>query len=336
MTLHSGNDVDYRKFTVTSGDFDLYYTGVVVNLEAGVPLTASLYLAGTMLATATGKSIELAVPQAQPGDYFVEISGTSVNAYDLRARVYDPRSRIRALALEQWLENATLPHPPAGPLPDAGVVFGPLPDPIDEYPFDDLTVFALGRNGVMPLPEGQTVSELDVPADSGGPRMFAVGSSSGGTSELNVEATSSAPSGDCGGLPTGLYAMMIDSDGRELWREEGAATSIHRVVLLPAGRTSLLLINGCYRMKLRVSLGAPGPFIPGDFTGDGYVDGSDVDVFEACATGPGILGPPAGCALADFTTADFDRDADVDQSDFSVLQRCFSGAGEPADPNCAN
>jgi hypothetical protein len=165
--------------------------------------------------------------------------------------------------------------------------------------------------------------------------MFAVGSNSGGMSALSIEATSSAPSGDCGGFQPGLYAMMIDSDGQELWREEGAATSIHRVIPLTAGRTSLLLINGCYRMKLRMSLGTPGLFVPGDFDGDGDVDGSDLEVFEVCATGPGILGPPAGCAMADFAAADSDHDADVDQTDCAGFQRCYSGENVPADPNCA-
>jgi hypothetical protein len=56
-----------------------------------------------------------------------------------------------------------------------------------------------------------------------------------------------------------------------------------------------------------------------DINRDTYVDGDDLDLFEGCASGPGI--PYAeGCAKADF-----DGDEDVDQADFADMQRCFNG-----------
>jgi hypothetical protein len=73
-----------------------------------------------------------------------------------------------------------------------------------------------------------------------------------------------------------------------------------------------------------------GPVVPADFDRDGDVDSADMDLFESCASGPGIS-RPAGCEAKDF-----DGDNDVDQSDFAVFQRCFSGPDVPADPNCAN
>jgi hypothetical protein len=87
---------------------------------------------------------------------------------------------------------------------------------------------------------------------------------------------------------------------------------------------------------------------PGDFDGDGDVDGGtgspgDLEAFQACVTGPGIAydpsNLPAGCELSPvngFLPADFDRDGDVDQDDFGIFQRCYSGANKPAGLSCAD
>ncbi len=69
---------------------------------------------------------------------------------------------------------------------------------------------------------------------------------------------------------------------------------------------------------------------PVDFDLDCDVDAEDYDLFDACASGPGVAAA-AGCQ-----GADFDLDNDVDQSDFSTFQRCVSGENVPADPDCAN
>jgi hypothetical protein len=72
--------------------------------------------------------------------------------------------------------------------------------------------------------------------------------------------------------------------------------------------------------------------VPPDLDQDGDVDVDDWDLFEACASGPGIT--HAGGTICD--TADFDADGDIDQADFGIFQRCLSGAGVPADANCGN
>lgn len=72
------------------------------------------------------------------------------------------------------------------------------------------------------------------------------------------------------------------------------------------------------------------PFIPGDFNRDGAVDGSDVEAFVSCVSGPAVVQ-----WIDDCIEKDIDFDMDVDQTDFGILQRCFSGAGKPADPSCA-
>jgi len=84
----------------------------------------------------------------------------------------------------------------------------------------------------------------------------------------------------------------------------------------------------------------PGP--QADFDCDRDVDNDDFDVFEACATGPGVaydlVSSPEGCPLTasadDYIAADFDGDRDVDQIDFGIFQRCYSGADVPQSPEC--
>ena len=85
--------------------------------------------------------------------------------------------------------------------------------------------------------------------------------------------------------------------------------------------------------------------LPGDFNADDAVDASDLLIFVACATGPGVpydaANLPSGCIFAGAPVptspipADYDADGDVDGADFAVLQRCFSGEDNAGDPNCA-
>ena len=59
------------------------------------------------------------------------------------------------------------------------------------------------------------------------------------------------------------------------------------------------------------------PDVRADLDRDGDVDHDDMDIFETCASGPGI--PHSGTPLCQ--TVDFDGDSDVDQLDFGVQQR---------------
>lgn len=58
-----------------------------------------------------------------------------------------------------------------------------------------------------------------------------------------------------------------------------------------------------------------GDWLPGDYDGDGDVDGDDLARFTACMTGPDHGPPPAGCDLFDF-----ELDGDVDLVDYQMLQ----------------
>lgn len=76
------------------------------------------------------------------------------------------------------------------------------------------------------------------------------------------------------------------------------------------------------------ALGCPG-LIPMDFDRDGDVDHDDLQIMEACASGPGVGQLDPAC-----DDKDADSDSDVDQVDFGVFQQCMSGANVPADPGC--
>ena len=84
-------------------------------------------------------------------------------------------------------------------------------------------------------------------------------------------------------------------------------------------------------------------YASGDLNQDDRVDADDLDIFEACATGPGIPYNPSllpalspGCTLtpdgSGYIAADSNQDSDVDSDDFAVFQACWSGASQ-ADPS---
>ena len=76
-----------------------------------------------------------------------------------------------------------------------------------------------------------------------------------------------------------------------------------------------LLIGGLLSTTARAT-------IPADFDGDGDVDSADLDLFEGCASSPGV--PYAtGC-----NGKDLDTDGDVDQADFGIFQLSW-GSGVP-------
>lgn len=79
------------------------------------------------------------------------------------------------------------------------------------------------------------------------------------------------------------------------------------------------------------------PLIAGDFNRDGVVNGHDVDIFRACATGPGVLcastALPEGCGLAPDEhgriPVDLDANGAIDMADFALLQRRLDAVPAP-------
>lgn len=68
----------------------------------------------------------------------------------------------------------------------------------------------------------------------------------------------------------------------------------------------------------------------GDFNHDLQVDGTDVQFFGECATGPAGMLPRAPCSQTDL-----DGDEHVDMRDFAILQRCFGNLQIPPAAVCA-
>jgi formylglycine-generating enzyme len=124
----------------------------------------------------------------------------------------------------------------------------------------------------------------------------------------------------------------------------GGSFSNHGVVLLASNRDMRSHpASEDYNVGFRVCLLA----IPGDFNQDGRVDSHDFEIFQACASGPGVAYDPddlpAGCTLEPdqqgFIAADFDQNFDVDQTDFGIFQRCYSdkdGMPQPRRPVTLN
>ncbi|MGQ9650736.1 MAG: hypothetical protein ACUVXJ_11555 [Phycisphaerae bacterium] len=83
------------------------------------------------------------------------------------------------------------------------------------------------------------------------------------------------------------------------------------------------------------------PSVAADFDHSGLVDSSDFEIFDACATGPGVpYGPghlPPDCTLTPDAhgriAADFDADGDVDQSDFGLFQQYLKAPQVPETPD---
>lgn len=69
--------------------------------------------------------------------------------------------------------------------------------------------------------------------------------------------------------------------------------------------------------------------IPGDYDGDGDIDGADVNLFIPCLSGPDVVQPDPACEYKDL-----DGDSDVDSSDFGILQKCLTGPAVPATLGC--
>jgi len=98
--------------------------------------------------------------------------------------------------------------------------------------------------------------------------------------------------------------------------------------------TALLWLRGTYGTYTSYDLDAVALILPwADFDADGQVDGADLAVFIACATGPAMPydpgNPPAGCTVAPDAAGrispDRDRDGDVDHVDFGAFQARMTG-----------
>jgi hypothetical protein len=109
----------------------------------------------------------------------------------------------------------------------------------------------------------------------------------------------------------GLYSFLLVDPGTYILTFDKQGVGNRQVcnVTVSAGQVT----------RLDTTLG--GPFVPGDFDGDGNVDLADYADFAACLQGPDVTYGAGDCCLA----GDADADLDVDLVDFSVIQPLMGG-----------
>jgi hypothetical protein len=258
LTLDSPTDTDFYTFTVEAADLSVteHYTGVCVSIDADFPITATLTQGGTILETEYARYVELKYGPVQPGGYLLQVWGPTLNAYTLRVRVCNPVANERANDLKKWLEHATQPQPPKL-LPDCLGGCDGLPIWLRKYVWDPATFFALEANHVLPVDQDLGFLSLEL---SGSPHVFALGSSVGG--ELNVSLGPGLGMMDAAHRTPvqaeGVYALLQDAEGNELWRVEGALDDVNLPAEMEAGQTYLLLVNGEAGTQAHLSVDLPG------------------------------------------------------------------------------
>ena len=239
LTLHSGVDNDWYSFTVESDDLDSSYNGISVQFTADFALTASLYRDGVLVKSGNGKSFDLAIKDALPGDYTLKISG-GPNAYTMRARIYDPKGRVRAFELEDWLDSVTLIDP-GDFLPQCGGGCPPFPDWMQALPFEDTVFLALEANDIILVQDDFVQSGLIL---DGTPTYFNLVTAETGNLNLQLELDLPLSGTQATAGQEGLYASIIDNQGTELWRVEGRTGTIQHTIEIEGEQSYLLTVNG--------------------------------------------------------------------------------------------
>lgn len=122
------------------------------------------------------------------------------------------------------------------------------------------------------------------------------------------------------GGPYGLSWSTVDGGGSD---STGGNYTLSGTIGQPdAHNHPQAMSGGSYRLTGGLWVIPGCVAVPADFDEDCDVDQADYQVFETCASGPGVP------EMVNCEQADFDADGDVDQTDFAVLQAAFTG--EPA------
>ncbi len=204
---------------------------------------------------------------------------------------------------------------------------GGLTDPVHEYSHTEGCSITGGvvYRGAIPELQGQYLF-----ADYCSNTIWSLRIAGGTAIELTNRTAALAPGG---GLSITSIASFGEDAGGEMYICDLGGGEVFKVVADTDGDGVLDASDLCPNTIPDVTVDANGcpPVVPGDFDRDGDVDGGDLDVFELCASGPGIPHDDSPACQ----NADLDPDNDVDQADFSIFQRCLSGSNSPGDPNCA-
>lgn len=201
---------------------------------------------------------------------------------------------------------------------------------IDRYNFsvessDDLDVL-----GVSSLPMDMTGVQTAAPAYS-----WTLPSSTGDTA--------SVMDGELATASSNLDIAAINADLQ--------ASDKLSLILVPASGTVAPTYNGSpytasnrFSPRIYITADVGAGVLWADFDGDGMVNDADMDIFQACMTGPAVAydvaNLPVGCPLVadgeNRIAADPDGDGDVDLADFGRWQRCFSGEELQLDVHCGD
>jgi hypothetical protein len=162
--------------------------------------------------------------------------------------------------LTLWLEYATqidplelLPHCLSCP---------PLPQWLQIYQFDKDTMIALQTNNVLPLAGDYSAPNLSL---NGTMQIFALGSNESGILKITlgplinnaIQRMSASMNSTVTG---GVYALLLDADGNEVWRAEGIQDITEFTINLVPGKTYLLIVNGPTGTQASLKIDLPGAY----------------------------------------------------------------------------
>jgi hypothetical protein len=307
-SLQGGPEINVESFSSKGGDLPFYFD------SSGIPLPGAPVLRfKPEIASVDGTNTTFfgSPDTDSPPDGFPNFYGTSAAAPHAAA--------IAALMLDRATDLGHSPTPAevystmrssATDIEAAG---------IDVLSGDGL-VFADDALGAICVPPAITGQPLSQTVCEGGQVTFC------------VTAT---------GTETLTYQWK--KDGGDIFGATASCYTIDPVAVTDGGGYTCLVTNACGSVESDSATLTVNVSVEPDFDGDCDVDQNDLDIFEACSTGPAIpydpQNLPPGCTLTPdvqgIIPADSDDDGDVDQNDFAIVQGCYSGQNNPADPNCA-
>jgi hypothetical protein len=139
-----------------------------------------------------------------------------------------------------------------------------MPEKIQIYPFDTISLAALRAGNVTPLIDSYSASNLQF---DGSLQLFSLGSSTPGALKLrlgppDMMAQQAFASGEESGESIGIYALLLDADGNEILRVEALQSITDFVIDIEPGRTYLLILNGAPGTYASLSVDLPDTIAP--------------------------------------------------------------------------
>jgi hypothetical protein len=157
----------------------------------------------------------------------------------------------RADRLEKWLRNLMLRASPGTLPPHCPGGCGPVPEWLRDYPYEEEILIAPRANHVIPLSFDYQEQRINF---DGTARVYALGRTSERTLHLQAQVVGY---GQGAGAEAGIYAVLLDADGNELWRVEKEQDRAQLSIDLEPGKTNLLIINAPRGVEVNVDIDLP-------------------------------------------------------------------------------